>query len=328
MKQMIYKLWLFVGFCLWGLQGIWADGLTPEQKKFQSNLYQFLKEEGFSPEIDPEDNSVTFREDDELFWLLVSDSNPYYIEFHKSGFKCTDADLNVVRRAVNEGNLKVHCAKAMFSGETVSLAVEMYCHSPEEFRYVFYKSKEELLKLEKTVLNYYNENEGSNHLTHVSSGTAINKFFPVYGFTVGQSTVKQMKAQDYIVKETDSGAKHCDVKGLTFWDFDKDKVFESIYMTDSSYMPDKWVSLGLTWESSYNQILKLFKGMGFSINIEEKPETKKFSGRKTLSAKVIAVSADGALQFKFEFDYGNENGEGYSLNSPGSLYSIDIEALK
>lgn len=67
MKQMIYKLWLFVGFCLWGLQGIWADGLTPEQKKFQSNLYQFLKEEGFSPEIDPEDNSVTFREDDELF---------------------------------------------------------------------------------------------------------------------------------------------------------------------------------------------------------------------------------------------------------------------
>ena len=328
MKNIGYKLWLLVGFCLWSLQGVWADELTPEQKKFQSNLYQFLKEEGFSPGIDSEDNSVTFREDGELFWILVGDSNPYYIEFHKSGFKCTDADLDVVRKAVNEGNLKVRCAKAMFSGETVSLAVEMYCHSPEEFRYVFYKSKEELLELEKTVQNYYDEHEGANNLTHVSSGTVMSRFFPVYGCTVGQSTVKQMEAQDYVVKKTDSGARNCDVKGLTFWDFDKDKVFESLYLTDSSYMPDKWESLGLTWRASYNQILKLLKGMGFSIMIKEKPETKKFSGRKTLSAKVVAISADGALQFKFDFDYGNENGEGYSQNSPNTLYSIDIEALK
>lgn len=323
------RLLFIVGCCLLSLQGIWADELTPEQKKFRSNLYQFLREEGFSPSIDPEDNSVTFKEDGELFWIQVGDANPYYVEFHKSGFKCNDADVDVVGKAVNEGNLKVRCAKAIFTGKTISLVVEMYCHSPEEFRYIFYKSKQELLELEKTVKEYYDEHESLNNMTQtVSSKSVMNRFFPVYSFTIGQSTVKQMEAQDYIVKKIDSGARHCDVKGLTFWDFDEDKVFESVYLTDSSYMPDKWESLGLTWRASYNQILKLFKGMGFSIKIKEGPETKKYNGRKTLSAKVDATSADGALQFKFDFDYGNENGEGYSQNSPNTLYSIDIEALK
>lgn len=327
MKEIGYKLWLIVGFCLWSVQGVWADELTPEQKKFQSNLYQFLQEEGFSPSIDSDDNSVTFKEGDELFWIQVGDSNPYYVEFYKSGLKCNNADLNIVRKAVNEGNLKVRCAKAMFTGEAVLLAVEMYCHSPEEFRYIFYKSKQELLELGKTVKDYYDEHEGDN-ITHIPSGTALSRFFPIYGFTIGQSTAKQMEAQDYIVKTMDSGARNCNVKGLKFWDFDKDKVFESLYMTDSSYMPDKWESLGLTWRASYNQILKLFKRMGYSINIKEKPETKKFNGRKTLSAKVVATSDDGVLQFSFDFNYGNENGEGYSLNSPNTLYSIDIKALK
>lgn len=328
MMRKCVKSLLVIGLCLFSLQGGRADELTLEQKEFRSNLYQFLEEEGFSPAIDSEDNSVNFRENDELFWIMVGDSNPYYVEFHKSGLKCNDADPEAVRKAVNEGNLKVRCAKAMFTGTTINLTVEMYCHSPEEFRYIFYKSKEELVKLDKTVRECYNEYEGSVDVQQVSGGTVQGRFFPVYTFTVGQSTVKQMEAQDYIVKKTDSGARHCDVKGLTFWDFDKDKVFESVYLTDSSYMPDKWESLGLTWRTSYNQILKLFKGMGFSIKITEKPETRKYKGRKTLSAKVEAISADGALKFKFVFNYGNENGEGYSQNSPSTLYSIDIEALK
>lgn len=328
MRRRCVKSLLVIGLCLFSLQGGWADELTPEQKKFQSNLYQFLEEEGFSPAIDPEDNSVNFRENDELFWIMVGDSHPYYVEFHKSGFKCNDADPEAVLKAVNEGNLKVRCAKAMYNGTNINLAVEMYCHSPEEFRYIFYKSKEELVKLDTTVRDYYNEYEGSVDVEQVPSGTALSRFFPVYTFTVGQSTVKQMEAKDYIVKKNDSDARYCDVKGLTFWDFDKDKVFESVYLTESSYMPDKWESLGLTWRTSYNQILKLFKGMGFSIEIKEGPETKKYKDRKTLSAKIEATSADGALKFKFVFNYGNENGEGYSQNSPNTLYSIDIEALK
>lgn len=328
MKNMGYKLWLFVGFSLLWMQVVCADELTPKQKKFQSNLYQFLKEEGFSPDIDSEDNSVTFKEGDELFWILVDDSNPYYIEFHKSGFRCNDADPKAVLKAVNEGNLKVRCAKAMFNGTNINLTVEMYCHSPEEFRYIFYKSKEELMKLDTTVRDYYNEYEGSVDVEQIPSGTTLSLFFPVYTFTVGQSTVKQMETKDYIVKKNDSGVRYCDVKGLTFWDFDKDKVFESVYLTASSYMPDKWVSMGLTWRTSYKQILKLFKGMGFSIEIKEGPETKKYKDRKTLSAKIEATSADGVLKFKFVFNYGNENGEGYSQNSPNTLYSIDIEALK
>lgn len=327
MKNICRRLLLVIGYWLLLLQGGWADGLTPEQEKFRSNLYQFLQEDGFSPSIDSEDNSLTFREDGELFWIEVADSNPFYVEFHKSGLKCNDADLNVVRQAVNEGNLKVRCAKAILSEKTISLVVEMYCHSPEEFRYIFYKSKQELLKLGQTVKEYYNEHNGTGSGAQVPGSSVVNRFFPVYGFTVGQSTVKQMEAQGYEVKKTDSGARSCRVKGLTFWDFNKDKVFESLFMIDSSNMPDRWENLGLTWNASYNQVLNLFKGMGFKITVKEKPKTREYNGRKTLTANVIATSADGALQFKFDFDYGNENGEGYSLNSPNTLFSIDIEAL-
>ena len=38
-----------------------AADLTPEQEKFRSNIIQFLKEEGFSPTIDEDDNSVNFK---------------------------------------------------------------------------------------------------------------------------------------------------------------------------------------------------------------------------------------------------------------------------
>ena len=47
MKNIGYKLWLLVGFCLWSLQGVRADELTPQQNKFQSNLYHFKKEEDY-----------------------------------------------------------------------------------------------------------------------------------------------------------------------------------------------------------------------------------------------------------------------------------------
>ncbi len=139
-----------------------AADLTPEAKNFQSNIMQFLKEEGFSPSIDESDNSVNFKKEGELHWISVSGSNPFYIELHRSGFKCNDVDRNVVIDAVNEGNKKVRCAKAMLYDSSIALVVEMYCHSAEAFRYVFYKNMEELKTLEETVSDYYNSHLGGS----------------------------------------------------------------------------------------------------------------------------------------------------------------------
>lgn len=143
--------------CIISIFSIQAADLTPGQTMFRSNIIQFLKEEGFSPTIDEEDNSVNFKKEGNLHWISIADSNPFYIEFHRSGFNCNDANRNIVVAAVNEGNRKVRCAKAMLNESSISFAIEMYCHSPEEFRYVFYKCLKELETIKTTVSDYYKE---------------------------------------------------------------------------------------------------------------------------------------------------------------------------
>lgn len=118
------------------------------------------------------------------------------------------------------------------------------------------------------------------------SSDAINKFFPVYGCVIGKVSVRDMEAKGYTVKTISSGEHHCDVRSLTFWDHDKDNIFESIYITHSDALPEKWEdNLGLNWRMSYNQFLSFFRKLGFSINVDKAPFTKEYSGRKTLVSR-------------------------------------------
>lgn len=325
MKYLNYLLLLFLSVLSIG--GVSASELTAEQMKFRSSIFQFLKEEGFMPTIDDEDSSVNFKKEGILYWISVGDSNPFYVEIHRSGLDCTDADLALVLKSVNEANRKIRCAKAMLNESSVAFAIEMYCHSSEEFRYVFYKSMVELENIKNKVTGLYNDNDVSDSTASASvASSPVNLFFPVYGFTVGKTTLNDLKSRGYNVKKIDSGASCCDVNGFTFWDHDKDGVCESAYMVESDPMPDLWSkNLGLTWNLSYNQLVNLFKNLGFSISVEEAPKVSKFSGRKTLSAEFYATSPDGHLIFDLDFDYGNDNGEGYSTNSANSLYSIRVK---
>lgn len=304
---------------------VFADDLTPEQMNFRSNIIQFLKEEGFSPTIDEDDNSVMFKKEGHLHWIAIRDKNPFYIEFFRSGLNCKDADRNAVLAAVNVGNKDVRCAKAIMKEASITLVIEMYCHSPEEFRYVFYRSMGELQSLEKKVSESYNENNVSVSSSNTSS-VGEKGFFPLYGFTLGKSTVSNFKNKGYIVKKTDSGAQHCSVRGVTFWDFDEDNVFEDVTM-NADYIPDRWVdNLDIDGRYSYNRLLANFKKLGFTIQVKKAPVVKEYSGRKTLSADVTAISDNGRLKFNLKFDYGNDNGEGYTKDSSYTLYNISVES--
>lgn len=315
-----------MAICLVFVQMVQADELTPAQLKFRSNIVQFLTEEGFAPSIDEDDNSVNFKKEGELHWISVEDSNPFYIEFHRSGLNSEDANRSVVIEAVNEANRVVRCAKAMLNKSSVSIAIEMYCHSAEEFRYVFYKSLAALEESEKKLKDYYNEHNSESFASNAEISGSLGTLFPIYGFTLGQVTSKDFESKGYIVETISSGAHNCDVKSLTFWDHDKDNVYEQIYMTQSDAMPDQWEErLGLDWRLSYNQWIQLCQKLGFSIKVQKEPVTVSYGGRKTLSAQIIVTSFDGHLSLDLDFNYGNRKGEGYSLNSPNSLYSITIK---
>jgi len=133
-----------------------ARELTPDQKAFRSSIMSFIREEGFSPSID-EDNSLTFKKEGVLYWIDVAESSPFYIEFHRSGLGCSDANKDIVLQSCNEANKKVKCVKAIMGETSVSLVIESFCHSAEEFKYTFYKSLKELEKAYSTIKEYYNK---------------------------------------------------------------------------------------------------------------------------------------------------------------------------
>lgn len=299
-----------------------AKSLTQAQRTFLNNISSFLREEGFAPSIDG-DNSLAFKKEGVSYWIDIDESNPFYLEFHHSGLNCTDADMGAVLQACNKTNLNKKCAKVALGPNGVAITVELFCHSAEEFKYVFYRSIKALDvaygAVKDAYAGYSQDVDTAAYDDSAAGSSLIELFFPVEGCTPGVSTTRDLRRKGYKVE-----GKHCDVEGLTYWDHNEDGVFEDIYLTHSDPMPSKWREMGVNWRVSYNKLLAMFKNWGFVIDVTKTPTTKTYSGRKTLSAEFTAASPDGRLAFDFDFDYGNDKGEGYSQSSSNSLYSITI----
>lgn len=326
-----YKFIILVVLSLFIGSNVLAAELTTEQKRFRTSLQEFLKEEGFMPTLDNEDNSLNFKKEGTLYWLSFGGATPIYIEFHLSGFKCEDADRDLVLQSVNSANRKVRCAKAMLNESSVSFAIEMYCHSPEEFKYVFYKCLSELDNVKNEVPEYYNVNKSDFIVTSASASSQISlikKFFPIYDLTLGKTNLSTLTSLGYKVETDKDGDSHADVHGLSIWDFNEDKIIDFLKIDHNDTMPQKWDDLGLTWNLSYNQVISKLKSLGFIVEVKESPTTKKYSGRKTLSAKLRASSSDGNFYIDVTFNYGNSNGEGYSVNSNNTLYDLTFRVRK
>ena len=168
-------------------------------------------------------------------------------------------------------------------------------------------------------------NKRTNSLTMQSGTSSITQFFPLWGMTLGKTTWNEAEEKGYEVKVWKEGPdRYLDVNKVTFWDHVGKGVFTEIYWVkyDDNF-PDSWKSKGLLWENSYDKWIETFKNMGFSIKVTKEPITKDYSGRKTLSADVVALSSDGMLEFDMDFDYGED---GYYKSSPKTLYSLTIRA--
>ena len=115
---------------------------------------------------------------------------------------------------------------------------------------------------------------------------------------------------------------------IQFWDHSKDGVYETIYFPVSTTAPDLWTSQGLNGSLSYNEYIRFFTSRGFTYKVTKEPQVKKWQNRNTLSANLMFYSNDGNYSFEIDFDYGNDNGEGYSVDSKNTAYSFRVKALK
>ena len=159
-----------------------------------------------------------------------------------------------------------------------------------------------------------------------SSGSL--QLFPVWGITLGNTTVSDMKRLGFTVEPQSGGANYSRVHSIQFWDHSKDGVYETIYFPVSTTAPDLWTSQGLNGSLSYNEYIRFFTSRGFTYKVTKEPQVKKWQNRNTLSADLVFTSSDGNYSFEIDFDYGNDNGEGYTVDSKNTAYSFRVKALK
>lgn len=151
----------------------------------------------------------------------------------------------------------------------------------------------------------------------------INGFFPLWGFSLGETTWKQAKDMGYEVeKNEDSLGRYTYVNGIAFWDYNGDGIFTSLYWTrDDSDFPSTWKEKGFSWDNSFDQWMLVFKNLGCKITIIKQPVRKENSEGNSLYAEFEALSPDGKMLFDMDFDYGKS---GYFTSSPKTLYSIYV----
>ncbi len=160
------------------------------------------------------------------------------------------------------------------------------------------------------------------------SSSAVHEFFPILGFTLGETTWQQAVSMGYEIKEGDEyPERYIDVgEDVQFVDFKGEEVFTTlIWGKYDGDFPPLWKSKGFSWELSYDEWMTIFRSLGYIITVTEDPSQREVNGRITLKAKFKALSPDGTLRFELWFDYGND---GYYTSSPKTLDTIIVSYIR
>ncbi|MDR1455646.1 MAG: YbjN domain-containing protein [Tannerella sp.] len=113
------------------------------RQKFREEVMTFLKDEGFSPSMDEEDNRINFKKEDIHYWIFISEESPFFVTTGRAGFSLQGSDTLDRSRAMeacNEVNKTKKAVKMYCLEQWVALNIEQFIHSAEEFKYVFYSN--------------------------------------------------------------------------------------------------------------------------------------------------------------------------------------------
>lgn len=198
MKKIISFIAVFILMALCPVLGS-ADDLIPAQKNFRSSIMQFLKEEGFSPYIDESDNTLCFKKEGTLYWVGISEDSPFYVEFHRNNVSTSDADKDIALIAALQTTKKAKCVKALNNENNVSIVIEMFCHSAEEFKYIFYRSLKELDRADEMLKDDYADLSGSSGMPFSFNSADISNVkrdgavITSYGSTIYSKDTRYLK---------------------------------------------------------------------------------------------------------------------------------------
>ncbi|MCR5679151.1 MAG: zinc ribbon domain-containing protein [Prevotella sp.] len=182
------------------------------------------------------------------------------------------------------------------------------------------------------------------------TGDSISLFFPLYGITLGKTTM--LDAQNmgytpdaegtlgiganlinkYISNSAFVGEYSVKVNGARFYKPSGKSTIESVSISLilSGEFPPEWEQkYNISFSSSFNKWKTLLDKLGFIIMIPFEPQTKFWHNpdRESLYAVLIGTSKDKKMEIRLHFSYGNKNNEGCGLDSNNSLDSIFLKTL-
>lgn len=328
------RLCLFMLMCL--LSGAWAysQDFSTSQKRLRSDIVTYLQEEGYMPEIDS-DGDVKFKKGGLIYYVLIDkrDETPMYLSI--ALFYDYDATFTKERIAASLFRLNLKKGvKVLGFDNRYSYRAEMYLTDAQQFKGTFNKLIAQLGLLRSELEELCNQGGPAGAAGGYGSGggdggrsvtASFDSFFPLYGFVLGKTTVKELEKRG-IKNEKNTNYNYARINKIAVYDWNNDRIYEDMYLSDFSRLPAEWEEkFGFEWSLSYTEWMRLFERLGFEIKVTKAPAVEKEKGRKFLRAEFIATSENGDFSFRLNFKEGNKEGEGYGVDSKNSLFSIDVE---
>lgn len=256
-----------------------------EQLALQTDLFNFLKEEGFMPELDS-DGDIKFKSEGQLYFISVSktDENPMYVVLFRQFSNPDEYSAETIVMASKELNLykgvKVVCFDNSFR-----IGAELYVRNAEPVKAAFYKLKEIIDNVKSDFLD-----ECKNVGTVSSSGSYVISEIPFIATKVE-------------VGNTDENGNVIQNFGETIWDF------------KTKYLTPRITVKPFKTTGTYTIYVKLYKDGALRTGTSS-PSGYSYSSKVTISgnsSQVFTLSGWGSKtaghwgigEYRFEIWYGD-----------------------
>ena len=273
---------LFAAMLLFAAASHAQDNITAEGKIFRTAVKKFLTEEGFSPTIDEEYNSLDFKKEGSGYWFYFYGSSPIYVRMFIGGTNCATYEETDLLKAANQTNIAQRAVKCFVNDKkVVSFASEYYVNSLEDFKYTFYSNMEALEQTRKAFSQKLDEVMGVS-----SDDDELSLPFIITTVSVGNTNQKGEVITDY---------------GLT------------IYSTVTQYIKPR-LSIDTYKEGTYDIYVKFYNADGLlSTANGESPSGYTYKSTITLTKNVSQYDVSGwggttsghwkSGQYRLEFYY-------------------------
>lgn len=260
------------------------SGFNSEQLALRTDLFNFLKEEGFMPELDS-DGDIKFKSEGQAYYISVSktDENPMYVVLFSSFNNPDEYSAETIAMASTKLNfykgVKVLCFDKSFR-----IGAELYVRNAEPVKSAFYKLKG---IMDSVKSDFLDECKNVGSVSSSSSSNSISEIpFIVTKLEVANTDESRNIIQDY---------------GETIWDY------------KTKYLTPRITVKPFKSTGTYTIYVKLYKDGSLKTGTSS-PSGYSYSSKVTISgnsSQVFTLSGWGAKtaghwsigEYRFEIWY-------------------------